>query len=402
MRDEWEDVALGQLIRRRSDFTSVNPDADYIILGVQRSGWGFVQREPLKGRDQKFTKLMRVEVDDLVYRTITAFEAPSAVAGPEQAGLFVTPQTFPVFRINSQRLLPAYMRLLTTWPKFHDEMATRCTGTVLRRKTLSVGAFESIPIPLPSPDEQRRIVDLIGALDDVAGALADAINAAQETRGFLLEALLARLPEATELKPMGSVGVFLRGRRFTKSDYVDEGLGCIHYGQIHTHLGSVTTHPLTLVPEEMRGRLRLASPGDVVVAATSEDVEGLGKATAWLGKDDVAVHDDCYIFRHSLDPRFATHLFASKGFQRQKVQFAAGTKVTRISGANLGRIEVPVPDLADQTVIGQTMSDLDATLDSLTLERSRLRSLRSHALAVLLSGEHEIPKSYDGLMEVPS
>ena len=138
------------------------------------------------------------------------------------------------------------------------------------------------------------------------------------------------------------------------------------------------------------------------VAATSEDVEGLGKATAWLGKDDVAVHDDCYIFRHSLDPRFATHLFASKGFQRQKVQFAAGTKVTRISGANLGRIEVPVPDLADQTVIGQTMSDLDATLDSLTLERSRVRSLRSHALAVLLSGEHEIPKSYDGLMGAAS
>lgn len=336
----------------------------------------------------------------MVYSKLKAFEGAITVA-PEGLTESYASGEFPTFTATD-RVQPAFLRLMTQRPGLWKAMAAHSKGLGGRRERLNPVDFLALPALFPPVPEQRRIVDLIGALDDVAGALADAINAAQETRGFLLEALLARLPEATALKPMGSVGVFLRGRRFTKSDYVDEGLGCIHYGQIHTHLGSVTTHPLTFVPEEMRGRLRLASPGDVVVAATSEDVEGLGKATAWLGKDDVAVHDDCYIFRHSLDPRFATHLFASKGFQRQKVQFAAGTKVTRISGANLGRIEVPVPDLADQTVIGQTMSDLDATLDSLTLERSRVRSLRSHALAVLLSGEHEIPKSYDGLMEVPS
>ena len=400
MREGWDRLQFGDVAKLDVRKAQVVEGKLYPIVGVLAYGRGLLYRDPVSLGSTSYREMNLIRPEQMVYSKLKAFEGAITVA-PEGLTESYASGEFPTFTATD-RVQPAFLRLMTQRPGLWKAMAANSKGLGGRRERLNPVDFLALPALFPPVPEQRRIVDLIGALDDVAGALADAINAAQETRGFLLEALLARLPEATALKPMGSVGVFLRGRRFTKSDYVDEGLGCIHYGQIHTHLGSVTTHPLTFVPEEMRGRLRLASPGDVVVAATSEDVEGLGKATAWLGKDDVAVHDDCYIFRHSLDPRFATHLFASKGFQRQKVQFAAGTKVTRISGANLGRIEVPVPDLADQTVIGQTMSDLDATLDSLTLERSRVRSLRSHALAVLLSGEHEIPKSYDGLMEVPS
>lgn len=167
MRDGWEDVQLGDLVNRRRDFTSVDREAKYTILGVQRSGWGFVDREPITGSHMKFTKLMRLACDDLVYRTITAFEAPSAVAGPAQAERFVTPQAFPVYRINADRLLPAYMRILTTCSSFHQEMASRCTGTVIRRKTLSQAAFEAIPVALPPLAEQRRIIDLLDSVDSV-------------------------------------------------------------------------------------------------------------------------------------------------------------------------------------------------------------------------------------------
>ena len=401
MRDGWENTPLRRVTRQVIEPVALAPDCEYTNLGVKWYAAGTFQRKPKLGSDIKATRLFRVRPGQFVYNRLFATEGSFALVRPADAHA-VASNEFPVFAVDAARLLPEYLYLHFQQPSVWQDVNLQCTGTTKSRLRWKEDRFGAYQLALPPLAEQRRIVDLIGALDGVAGALADATNAAQETRGFLLEALLARLPEATALKPIGSVGVFLRGRRFTKSDYVDEGLGCIHYGQIHTDLGSVTTHPLTFVPEEMRGRLRLASPGDVVVAATSEDVEGLGKATAWLGKDDVAVHDDCYIFRHSLDPRFASHLFASKGFQRQKVQFAAGTKVTRISGANLGLIEVPVPHLADQAVIGQTMSDLDATLDSLTLERSRLRSLRAHALAVLLSGEHEIPESYDEFLGVAS
>ncbi|MFD1210743.1 hypothetical protein ACFQ36_01640 [Arthrobacter sp. GCM10027362] len=156
-------MLLGDLLTKRTDYTPVSPEAEYAVVGVQRSGWGFVRREPVRGDSMQFSKLMQLEEGNLVYRTITAFEAPSAVVGPEFAGTFVTPQAFPVFRFDANRILPEFMSLMTTFPEFHEAMSERCTGTVLRRKTLFVAAFQSIPINLPPLDEQQRIVDLVSA-----------------------------------------------------------------------------------------------------------------------------------------------------------------------------------------------------------------------------------------------
>lgn len=270
------------------------------------------------------------------------------------------------------------------------------------QKQITRKSLTPVRIALPPPAEQRRIVDLVGALDDAIDRLLGGISSAEAARGFLLNGLLARLDDSTLRQPLGEVGAFIRGKRFTKADYVDEGLGCIHYGQVHTHFGAVAEESLTFVPEDMRARLRLASPGDVVIAAASEDVEGLGTSTVWLGDGDVAVHDDCYIFQHQLNPLFATHLFASADFHHQKVQYASGTKVVRISGADLARIQVPVPLLEDQVVVGETMRDFDRSVSAMQRELSSLRELRSHLLTALLSGEHEIPESYDELLEVAS
>ena len=35
-------------------------------------------------------------------------------------------------------------------------------------------------------------------------------------------------------KPLSEVGELIRGRRFTKNDYVETGLGCIHYAHTFT------------------------------------------------------------------------------------------------------------------------------------------------------------------------
>ena len=100
MRDEWEIAHLGELMTQRTDFTPIDRASTYPVVGVQRSGWGLIDREPLGGHESKFSKLMRLEADNMVYRTITAFEAPSAVVDVAHAGCFVTPQTFPVFRLD--------------------------------------------------------------------------------------------------------------------------------------------------------------------------------------------------------------------------------------------------------------------------------------------------------------
>ena len=68
-----------------------------------------------------------------------------------------------------------------------------------------------------------------------------------------------------------------------KTDFIEDGQPCIHYGQLHTAFDISTKTHLTTIPSELYKNSILASKGDVLLALTSEDVEGSCKSTAWLG-----------------------------------------------------------------------------------------------------------------------
>jgi type I restriction enzyme S subunit len=204
-------------------------------------------------------------------------------------------------------------------------------------------------------------------------------------------------PSKWPLKVLSEVGEFTRGRRFTKNDYVDSGLGCIHYAQVYTDFGAIARHPLAFLAEESRPRMRLAHPGDLVIAATSENVDDVGKAVAWLGDDDVAVHDDCYIFRHGLDPTYVSYFFASPLFHSQKIKYVSETKVVRISAASLSMIEIPVPPRQAQERIVEFVGAVDAQVNALDAEKARLRKLRRGLLSGLLDRTVDIESAERGV-----
>ena len=77
-----------------------------------------------------------------------------------------------------------------------------------------------------------------------------------------------------EQKCLGEVGTFKRGGGFQKSDYVEHGIPCIHYGQIHTTLGPFIYSHLTEISSDLEPKTKFASKGDLIIAITSEDKEG--------------------------------------------------------------------------------------------------------------------------------
>ena len=166
---------------------------------------------------------------------------------------------------------------------------------------------------------------------------------------------------------MGDVGEFTRGRRFTKDDVVAEGLGSIHYGEIYTRYGVFTDRALSHVRRELAPNLRFAKTGDVVIAAVGETVEDVCKAVAWLGEDDVAIHDDCFAYRHSLNPKFVSYYFQTGVFHAEKAKHVARAKVKRISGKSLAQLRIPVPPLEEQERIVGVLDDFNALVNDLSI-----------------------------------
>ena len=103
----------------------------------------------------------------------------------------------------------------------------------------------------------------------------------------------------------------------------------------------------------------------MVIATTSEDDDAVAKAVAWLGEEDVVVSTDAYIYRHSLNPKYVSYFFQTEQFHKQKRPYITGTKVRRISGENLAKINIPVPAREEQDRIVAILDKFDVLTNSI-------------------------------------
>ncbi|MGM9974253.1 MAG: restriction endonuclease subunit S, partial [Clostridiaceae bacterium] len=103
-----------------------------------------------------------------------------------------------------------------------------------------------------------------------------------------LEELIAEYcPDGVEYKALCEFGTMIRGSGLQKKDFTENGIGCIHYGQIYTYYGAYTNKTKSCVSPELANKLKKVSPGDLVIAITSENVEDVFKCVAWLGDEEI-------------------------------------------------------------------------------------------------------------------
>ena len=267
--------------------------------------------------------------------------------------------------------------------------AIRCTDAVIPRYVLYAlrnienkivgndgAVFNSInkrmieDLPLPNFDlqDQRRIVyRLDSAFSQIDELKANAEKQLSEARKlFQAELTECMKPkEGWEEKTLGDIGTFSRGINFSKKDFVENGFPCIHYGQIHTTLGNVTYHHLTCIPQDLIKEDKLASKGDIIIAITSEDVEGSCKCTAWLGDYDIAIGAHAAIYKHSLNPVYVSYYMKSARFQREKEPYVHGFKVMEIKPSDIAKIPICYPPLSDQQAIVTRLDTLSSQVRNL-------------------------------------
>lgn len=158
-------------------------------------------------------------------------------------------------------------------------------------------------------------------------------------------------PDGVESVPLSSIGTIRRGNGLQKKDFVKSGVGCIHYGQIYTKFGAFAEKTLTFVNEELASHLLHIETGDLVIACTSENVEDVCKAVAWLGEDTIVTGGHSCVLHHNQNPKYVAYFFQTEWFQSQKRKYAYGTKVIDIKPDNIGKIVIPVPPLPVQEEI---------------------------------------------------
>ncbi len=184
----------------------------------------------------------------------------------------------------------------------------------------------------------------------------------------LREMIKELCPDGVEYRRLGEIAEIVRGNGLQKKDFVDSGVGCIHYGQIYTKFGAFADKTLTYVTPELAATLKKVSTGDLVVAITSENVEDVCKCVAWLGNDDIVTGGHAAIVKHEQNPKYLSYIFQTDEFFRQKRKYVIGTKVIEMSPKKLAEIVIPVPPLPTQNEIVKLLDNFTELTAELTAE----------------------------------
>lgn len=231
---------------------------------------------------------------------------------------------------------------------------------------------DKISIPIPHISIQHEIVRILNIFTTLEAQLEAELEARDMQFSYYLNQLLTPVKingkwylngKEVECKVLGKIGNFTRGSGLQKKDFRDSGVGCIHYGQIHTFYDTYTDKTLSFVSEDYAKKLKKAKKGDLIIATTSEDVEGVCKAVAWLGDEDIAVSGDTFIFDHNQNAKYIAYLFRTVAFYNHKQQYATGTKVIRVSETNIAKFSAPIPSLDEQERIVSILDMFDALIN---------------------------------------
>ena len=181
-------------------------------------------------------------------------------------------------------------------------------------------------------------------------------------------------PNGVEFKVLGDIAELVRGNGMPKSDFTETGVGCIHYGQIYTYYGTWATETKSFVAPETAARLAKVDTGDLIITNTSENIEDVCKAVAWLGESQIVTGGHATVIKHRQDPKYLAYYFRTPGFLTQKKKQATGTKVIDVSAKRLAKISIPVPPLEIQREIVKvldTFTKLEAELEAELEARQR-------------------------------
>lgn len=307
---------------------------------------------------------------------------------------------------------PAWVTDTAYWAEPRDGISLRYLRLLLEGANLpSQTAQTGVPglnrdrayaLPLLSAplDEQRRIVDLIAAVDDaVEAAEAEAVAtsktlAAERARVFgdPAETLLAG--EAFDV----AIG------KQKSADKVDGSNVIPYLRSANVELGRIRVDDVLAMHFSEREAERLTlRDRDVLITEGSASEVAVGVPAVWRGELEGAVGIQNALIRVRAVPEVSTPEFAEhwafwayeSGTFRE---IANGTNIKHVGVERAKLVRVPRVDVAEQPALIAHMSALRDAADAARATAESLRALRSNLLTVLLSGEHEIPSSYDALL----
>lgn len=396
MRDGWIISKLSEVADRK---TLRNHEKIDLVFTVSAQKGLITQEEYFTKRvaSSNLTNYYVVQPGDYVFNKSYSVDAPFGVIAQNRGtkpGL-VSP-LYIVFSANKEIIDQEFLGLALTSSIFWESLegSLKEGGRGHGALNLKVADFFDTLVPLPPLLEQKRIVHLISSVDSYIDALQNQLINAKSSRNAVLNDLLNKVGDDWKNTTLGDILTISRNRVDPARLAPDTELTHWSIPQLDQ-----TGGPRIETASEI-GSHKFSVPKDsVLYSLLNPRIPRYAKING--GENVVCSTEFAVLQPHpSLDLEFLSYFVSSPHFQQQVRSLAKGTTKSRerIDGKEIAKLDISLPPISKQHRIIGIVSKLDIYVNAIEINLTRSRNLRSGLLSDLLSGEHQIPASYDKVM----
>jgi type I restriction enzyme S subunit len=282
-----------------------------------------------------------------------------------------------------------------------EYLRSETRGTVIQY--LKKAQFTDAKIKLPPLHEQKRIVDLISSVDSYIEALLQQLESAKKSRNAVLHELLTAGGDDwvnTTLDELCADGFFGDGDWVESKDQDPEGeYRLLQLADIGDGIFLNKSDRWMNQEQFIRLGCTKLELNDILIARMPDPISRACLFPDGLPTCATVVDVAIVRTRNETLQKFLVLLINSTDFRTEAFSLLTGTTRQRISRGNLAKITFAIPSPEKQIEIVNLISLFDREIAQSTRVIEEAKQLRSGLLSNLLSGEHEIPASYDKVLD---
>ena len=196
-------------------------------------------------------------------------------------------------------------------------------------------------------------------------------------------------PTGWNLKKLGDLGLFLKGKGILKEQLSTTGLPCIRYGEIYTTHDYKIKDFHSFISRGVAQESERIFHNDILFAGSGETLEEIGKAVAYTGDAEAYAGGDIVILRTKKEnsAEYLVYALNTNTANRQKRKLGQGHSVVHIYSSDLKELVIPIPPLLEQKKIALILSTWDKAIEKTEQLIAKKQQLKKGLMQQLLTGK---------------
>ena len=366
---DWEQRKFGEVVEKYEDPVET-PTEGYMRLGIRSHAKGTFHNYVEKGKELETAKMFRVAADKFIVNITFGWEHAVAITDKNDAGKLVS-HRFPQYSFN-EGMIPKFFRYLILDESFKHHLELSSPGGAGRNRVLKLNEMLEYKMSFPSEEEQKKIASYFEKLDHLITLHQRKCDQTKNLKKYMLQKMFpqngAKVPENRfdgytydwEQRKLGDIGSTFTGLSGkTKEDFGHGDAQFITYMNVFSN--PVANLEMTEAVE-IDAKQNCVKKGDVFFTTSSETPEEVGMSCVMPeNKDNIYLNSFCFGYRptEKFDLDYLAYVLRADSFRQEMTFLAQGISRYNISKNKVMEVSIPIPNLEEQTMVGQYFSNLD-------------------------------------------